>query len=121
ADGSTNFRLTNVGGLNSQGVEVEASALLGQVCTRTAPATFVDAKYTSFAAAQCYPLQTAAQGCTGTPARQNLTGERAVQSPEQKFLVGAEYSHSIGSSLEGFVQANYQHQSEVYYVAEDPQ
>jgi iron complex outermembrane receptor protein len=121
ADGSTNFRLTNVGGLNSQGVEVEASAQVGQNLTLTASATFLDAKYTSFAAAQCWPLQTAAQGCTGTPARQNLTGERAVQAPELKFLIGAEYSHAIGSSLEGFVQANYQHQSEVYYVAEDPQ
>jgi len=121
ADGSTNFRLTNVGGLNSQGVEVEASALVGQGLTLTASATFLDAKYTSFAAAQCYPLQTAAQGCTGTPARQNLTGERAVQAPKQKFLIGARYSHAISGSLEGFVQANYQYQSDVYYVAEDPQ
>jgi iron complex outermembrane recepter protein len=121
ADGTTNFRLTNVGGLNSQGVEVEASARVGQGLSLTASATFLDAKYTSFAAAQCYPLQTAAMGCSGTPARQNLTGERAVQSPERKFLVGAEYSHAIGSSLEGFIQANYQYQSDVYYVAEDPQ
>jgi iron complex outermembrane receptor protein len=121
ADGSTNFRLTNVGGLNSQGVEVEGSALVGQGLTLTASATFLDAKYTSFAAAQCYPLQTAAQGCTGTPARQNLTGERAVQAPKEKFLIGAKYSHAIGSTLEGFVQASYQYQSDVYYVAEDPQ
>jgi iron complex outermembrane recepter protein len=121
ADGTNNFRLTNVGGLNSKGVEVEASALLGQGLSLTASATFLDAKYTSYAAAQCYPLQTAAQGCSGTPARQNLTGERAVQAPEQKFLIGAEYSHAIGSSLEGFVHANYQYQSDVYYVAEDPQ
>ena len=121
ADGTTNFRLTNVGGLNSQGIEVEASALLGQGLSLTASATFLDAKYTSYAAAQCYPLQTAAQGCTGTPARQNLTGERAVQAPKQKFLIGAKYSHAISSSLEGFVQANYQYQSDVYYVAEDPQ
>jgi iron complex outermembrane recepter protein len=121
ADGTNNFRLTNVGGLSSQGVEVEASALVGENLSLTASATFLDAKYTSYAAAQCYPLQTAAQGCTGTPARQNLTGERAVQAPKQKFLIGAKYSHAIGSRLEGFIQASYQHQSDVYYVAEDPQ
>jgi len=71
--------------------------------------------------AQCYPLQTAAQGCSGTPARQNLTGARAVQAPEQKFSVGADYSHALGSRLVGFVQASYQYQSSVHYVAEDPQ
>ena len=121
ADGTTNFRLTNVGGLNSQGFEVDLAAQVGEGLKLTAGATFLDAKYTSFAAAQCYPLQTAAQGCTGTPARQNLTGQRAVQSPKEKFLVGAEYSHALGSTLEGFAQANYQYQSAVYYVAEDPQ
>ena len=44
ADGTTNFRLTNVGGLNSKGVEVEASALLGQDLNLTASATFLDAE-----------------------------------------------------------------------------
>src|SRR4029079_17671925 len=83
--------------------------------------TFLDAEYSSFDVAQCYPLQTPAQGCTGTPARQNLTGARAVQAPEQKYSVGADYSHAIGSSLVGFVQASYQYQSSLHYVAEDPQ
>ena len=44
-----------------------------------------------------------------------------MQAPKQKFLIGAKYSHAIGSRLEGFVQASYQYQSDVYYVAEDPQ
>ena len=121
ADGTTNFRLTNVGGLNTEGVEVESSARLGRDLNVTAAVTFLDAKYTSFPAAQCYPLQTAAQGCTGSPTRQNLTGERAVQAPKQKYAVGADYSHAVASNLVGFVQANYQYQSSVYYVAEDPQ
>jgi iron complex outermembrane receptor protein len=121
ADGTTNFRLTNVGGLNTKGFEVDASARLGQDLNLTASATFLDAEYTSFDVAQCYPLQTAAQGCTGTPARQNLTGARAVQAPETKYSIGADYSHAIGSRLVGFVQASYQYQSSVHYVAEDPQ
>lgn len=121
ADGTTNFRLTNVGGLNSKGFEVDSSVRVGQDLNLTASATFLDAEYTSFDAAQCYPLQTAAQGCLGSPARQNLTGERAVQAPKQKYSVGADYSHAVGSRLVGFVQANFQYQSSVYYVAEDPQ
>jgi iron complex outermembrane receptor protein len=121
ADGSVNFRLTNVGGLNTKGVEVESSARIGQDLNLMASVTFLDAKYTSFPAAQCYPLQTAAQGCTGSPTRQNLTGVRAVQAPKQKYSVGADYSHAVSSGLVGFVQASYQYQSDLYYVAEDPQ
>ena len=121
ADGTNNFRLTNVGGLNTKGFEVESSARIGRDLNLTASATFLDAKYTSFPVAQCYPLQTAAQGCIGSPARQNLTGARAVQAPKQKYSVGADYSHDVGSRLVGFVQANYQYQSSVHYVAEDPQ
>ncbi|HEY5758396.1 MAG TPA: TonB-dependent receptor [Steroidobacter sp.] len=121
ADGTTNFRLTNVGGLDTKGFEVDSAIRVGQDLNLTASATFLDAEYSSFDVAQCYPLQTAAQGCTGSPARQNLTGARAVQAPKQKYSVGADYSHPVGGSLVGFVQANYQYQSSVYYVAEDPQ
>ncbi|MEI9927523.1 MAG: TonB-dependent receptor [Sphingomonas sp.] len=71
--------------------------------------------------AQCYPLQTAAQGCAGSPTRQNLTGARAVQAPEWKLSVGADYSPSLGGNLRGVAQVNWQYQSSVYYVAEDPQ
>jgi iron complex outermembrane receptor protein len=121
ADGTTNFRLTNVGGLNSTGVEVEFGARVNEAFNLSASATFLDAKYTSFPVAQCYPLQTAAQGCTGTPARQNLTGERAVQAPKVKYQIAADYSHAVSSTLVGFAQLAYQHQSDLYYVAEDPQ
>src|SRR5688572_6637153 len=121
ADGTNNFRLTNVGGLSSKGFEVESFARLGENLNLTAAVTFLDAEYSSYPAAQCWPLQTPAQGCIGTPARQDLTGVRAVQAPKQKYSIGADYSHAIGSRLVGFVQANYQYQSSVYYVAEDPQ
>jgi iron complex outermembrane receptor protein len=66
-------------------------------------------------------LQTAALGCTGSPTRQDLTGQRAVQAPKWKFSVAVDYSPSLGGDLRGVAQANWQHQSDVYYVAEDPQ
>ncbi|MBN8816190.1 MAG: TonB-dependent receptor [Sphingomonas sp.] len=121
ADGTTNFRLTNVGGLNAKGVEVEGGARIGSDLNLAASVVYLDAKYTSFDVAQCYPLQTAAQGCTGSPTRQNLTGARAVQAPKWKFSLAADYSPSLGGDLKGIVQANWQYQSSVYYVAEDPQ
>jgi iron complex outermembrane receptor protein len=121
ADGTTNFRLTNVGGLNTKGIEFDSSGRIGSDLNLSASVAYLDAKYTSFPVAQCYPMQTAAQGCTGSPTRQNLTGARAVQAPEWKFSLGADYSPSLGGQLRGVVQANWQHQSSVYYVAEDPQ
>ncbi len=121
ADGTQNFRLTNVGGLNTRGIELDTSARLGSDLSLSASFAYLDAKYTSYPVAQCYPLQTAATGCTGTPARQNLTGERAVQAPEFKFSLSADYSPKLTDTLRGVAQVNWQHQSSVFYVARDPQ
>ena len=131
SDGTTNFRLTNVGGLNTKGVEFDSTARIGQDFNLTGSVAYLDAKYTSYAQAQCYPLQTPAQGCVAAvpatpttpaqPAYQVLTGARAIQAPKWKFAIGADYSPSLGGNLKGVVQANWQYQSSVYYVAEDPQ
>lgn len=130
-DGTSNFRLTNVGGLNTKGVELDTSARIGNDLNLGASVAYLDAKYTSFPRAQCYPLQTPAQGCVpavpaappvpAQPAYQVLTDQRAVQAPEWKFSVNADYSPSLGGDLRGIVQASWQYQSSVYYVAEDPQ
>jgi iron complex outermembrane receptor protein len=128
--GTQNFRLTNVGGLNTKGVELDTSARIGDDLNLTGSVAYLDAKYTSYEQAQCYPLQTQAQGCIPAvvapatpvhPAYQVLTGARAIQAPKWKFSIGADYSPSLGGNLKGIVQANWQYQSSVYYVAEDPQ
>ena len=129
--GTQNFRLTNVGGLNTKGFEVDASARIRDDLTLTGAVAYLDAKYTSYARAQCYPLQTVAQGCIAAvpaappnpavPAYQVLTGQRAVQAPEWKFSLGVDFSPSLGGNLKGIAQANWSYQSSVFYVAEDPQ
>ncbi len=121
ADGTSNFRLTNVGRLGTKGVEIETVVRPVEDLSLNASVAFLDAKYLSYPVSQCYPLQTAAQGCTGSPARQNLTGQRAVQAPQLKFSFTGEYSPSVGRNLRGLAQVNWQHQSSVYYAAEDPQ
>jgi iron complex outermembrane receptor protein len=122
-NGTQNFRLTNVGGLNTKGIELDSSARIGDDLNLTGSVAYLDAKYTSFPVAQCYPLQQVPATCLPptSPTFQNLTGQRAVQAPEWKFSVGADYSPSLGSDLRGVAQANWQYQSGVYYVAEDPQ
>ncbi len=131
SDGTSNFRLTNVGGLNTKGVEFDSAVHVSQDFNLTGSVAYLDARYTSYPRAQCWPLQTAAQGCIpavpaappvpAQPAYQVLTGARAIQAPEWKFSIGADYSPSLGSGLNGILQANWQYQSSVYYVAEDPQ
>ncbi|MEI6418335.1 MAG: TonB-dependent receptor [Sphingomonadales bacterium] len=121
ADGTTNFRLTNVGKLSTKGVEIDTVFRPSDVFSANASFAFLDAKYTDFPVAQCYPLQTAADGCTGSPARQNLTGARAVQAPSFKMSVLAEVSPPINDRLRAIGQFNWQHTSGVSYVARDPQ
>ncbi len=120
-DGSFNYRLTNVGRITTKGVEVESNARIGEDLNLNGGVTYLDAKYNQFDAAQCYALQTAAEGCTGTPARQNLSGTRAIQAPKWKFNVAADYSPELTSALRGVVQANWQYQSSIFFQPRDPQ
>jgi len=119
--GTNNFRLTNVGGLKTQGVEVDAMGRFGDL-SLNGSLTYLDAKYTSYARAQCYPLQTAAQGCVaGSPSYQDMTGARAIQAPKWKWTAGMEYAPSLGGSLRGVAQANVQYTSAQNYTLRDPE
>jgi len=123
ADGTSNYRLTNVGGLTTKGVEFEGTARMGRDLNLRSSVTYLDAKYSSFPVAQCYPLQTVATGCnTATsPSSQNLTGTRAVQAPKWKFELGGDYSPAITDTLNAVVQADWQYQSSLYFQARDPE
>jgi iron complex outermembrane receptor protein len=121
ADGTSNFRLTNVGRLRTRGIELEPALRIGEDMNLSGGVTYLDTKYTQFDAAQCYPLQTAAQGCTGSPTRQNLTGTTAIQAPKWKFNMGAEYTPPITAEVRGVVQANWQYQSSVFFQPRDPE
>ena len=121
ADGTANFRLTNVGKLGTKGVEIDAGFRPNRDFNINTSIAILDAKYIDFAVAQCYPGQTAALGCTGSPTRQNLTGTRAVQAPQFKASITAEYTPELKDGMRGLAQVNVQHQSSVYYAARDPQ
>ncbi len=123
ADGTQNFRLTNVGKVRTRGVEVEVAARVSDDLSLSGSATYDDAKIRSFPGAQCYPGQTVAQGCTGTPARQNLAGFRPAQAPLWKATATFDYSPDIaGLPVRPVIQGNYVYQSEVNYsINQDPQ
>ncbi|WP_347302617.1 TonB-dependent receptor [Croceibacterium sp. TMG7-5b_MA50] len=96
-EGVLNFRLTNVGGLRTRGVEVETVIRPVADLTLTGAGSYVDAKITSYPGAPCYMGQTVAQGCTGTPASQDLTGVQLLQAPEWKLTGSLDYSPQIGN------------------------
>jgi iron complex outermembrane receptor protein len=110
-DGTINFRLANVGKLRTRGVELEGGVRFNRALNLSGGVTYDDARILSFPLAQCYPLQTAAQGCAGTPARQNLAGFRPAQAPEWKLSVTADYTPRLTDTLDGVAQAAYNYQS----------
>ncbi len=120
-DGTSNYRLANVGRVGLQGVEFESSGRI-QNLSVGANIAWLDADIDSFPLAQCFPLQTAAQGCTGSPARQSLTGRTPPQAPKWKLALNADYHHSLGSlPFEGVVSGNWAYQSRVNYsLSQDP-
>ena len=122
-DGTSNFRLTNVGKLRTQGLELDSSARLTDELHLDASAAFIDTQITSFPVAQCYPLQTAAQGCTGSPARQNLGGATPAQAPKVKLSADLDYAHPLSNTpFELTGTASYAYQSTVNYsLNQDPQ
>ncbi|MDB5460076.1 MAG: TonB-dependent receptor [Caulobacteraceae bacterium] len=122
ADGTVNYRLTNVGRIHTRGVELDSSGRLDNLQLGFS-AAYLDAVIDSFPLAQCYPLQTAAQGCTGNPSRQSLTGRTPPQAPKWKLSANFDYHHGLGSlPFDGVVQGLYTYQSEVNYsLNQDPQ
>ena len=126
ADGTVNYRLTNVGKLRTRGVEVETAARVTQDFTIGGSFAYLDAKITDFPDAQCFTNQTAAQGCipaaNGIPAHQNLSGSRPPQAPKWKLTANFDYAHDLGSlPFQGVIQGAYTYQSKVNYsLNQDP-
>lgn len=96
ADGTQNFRLTNVGKVRIRGVEAEASARPVTGLTLNASMTYLDAKFVRFEGAACYVGQTVDEGCVGTPARQDLTGKAMLLSPRWKMAGSFDYAVPLG-------------------------
>jgi iron complex outermembrane recepter protein len=121
--GVQNFRLTNVGTVKTKGVELEGDYRASRGLRLNAAMAYTDAVIDSFPFANCYPGQTAAQGCTGTPARQDLGGKRLPSAPKWKLNAGWDYSHSLGSlPFEGLFAGSYLWQSEQNFsLNQDPQ
>jgi iron complex outermembrane receptor protein len=113
--------LTNVGELNTQGLEIDAVALLGENLTLTLSAAWIDATIEKYPGANCYPGQTEAQGCMELPDEnstrvQDLSGEDLNNSPDFKFALGAQYDVPLPSlPFDGFITGSYTWQDELNF------
>jgi iron complex outermembrane receptor protein len=109
-NGVPTFRLTNVGKSRTRGLEVDFLARPIEGLSIYGGGVLLDARFVDYATATCYPGQTAQQGCTGTPARQDLSGAR-LGVPRVKLNVGWDYAMPMGS-YEGLFGGSYTWQDE---------
>ena len=125
-DGVFSFVLSNVGKVETQGVEIDFTALPMENLTLSGGMAYVDAKIKEFEGAGCtfgqsfrgvgYKGQTT---CGGTTATQDLSGGVLPATPEWKFTLAASYLIPLTSmpfDLE--VNGNYRYQDKVQFVIE---
>ncbi len=110
--------VTNVGELRTRGLELEVQAKPINTLLLEASVAWVDATIKKFPNTNCYPGQTAAEGCVlidGVPL-QDLSGKRLSNAPRTKLNLGATYNFPIGESgYSGIANLNGQYQSSVNY------
>ncbi|MEM7728736.1 MAG: TonB-dependent receptor [Pseudomonadota bacterium] len=129
--------LTNVGSVETTGIEVELLAQLSENTTLQGGVSVTDATITDFPNSSCYFGQTAAQGCVpvvlsdnGTPGDptddivsnlQDASGTRLPNAPAIKMSATLRQVVPLETSFDGFVQLNMRTQSETNFsLAGDP-
>ncbi|MGB3624650.1 MAG: TonB-dependent receptor, partial [Henriciella sp.] len=102
--------------------EGEVTALPADGLTLSTAFAYTNATFDEFIGAPCYQLQTAAEGCTGTPAAQDLSGKDLPNAPQWVINALARYERPLTQSLDGFVQLGVQYRDDVQSsLTNDPQ
>ena len=132
--------LQSIGELRTRGAELDAALKATVNLTFNASYAYTRATVVQFAGAPCYTGQTAAQGCeqitttevnpadpnqtitVNGPTGQNLAGKGLNNVPLNKFDIGGEYDHGLGSlPFAGFISFDSRFQSAVNFsLNQDP-
>ena len=114
--------ITNVGKLETMGVEVDFQLLVSENFRLVGGLAWVDAEIEEFEGADCWTGQTAGcneiiSGGMGTGAfAQDLSGEELNNSPDLKLTLSAEYTISGGDlPFDFFINGSYQWQDDVNF------
>lgn len=113
--GVGSFVVQNAGSLRARGVEANLSWGLTPGLTLSGGIAYNDAVYTSFSGAQCYPGQTAAQGCIAGSF--DASGSRLVNAPEGSGTVALDYETLVASGYRLFGHADLAARSSVNFSA----
>ena len=120
-NGELKLAITNVGSLETKGVEIDTIALLGDYVTLNASIAWIDATVDDYPGAACYRGQTEAQGCVEiTPGSgafvQDLSGQDLNNSPDWKVNLGGRVDIPLNSMpFDGFLNFTYNWQDEVNF------
>lgn len=108
------FFLDNAGELETQGLELELSAQLTENLGLMGSMAWIQAEFTDYDGAACYPQQTEAEGCVN--GIQDLSGKDMPNSPDFTSSLTARYFIPLESlPFDGFVQGSWFYQDEVQY------
>jgi iron complex outermembrane recepter protein len=110
------YTIRNAGGSDNKGIEFQGLYRVDTHLSVHGSLELIDLEFTSYPNAQCYPGQTAAQGCNnfGLPnASQDLSGTNYGDSPVAAN-VGLAYEHALTDSL------NYTLAGDVYFNSRAP-
>jgi iron complex outermembrane recepter protein len=112
------FVTQNAANTLSQGIELETSYRPSRALTLRASASYNDAHFDDFAAAQCYTGQTAAQGCIADPvtkaSTQSLTGREVYRSPKWILAGGVVYEQALPADYRLTWNADLRHSTGYY-------
>ncbi|MEH6569611.1 MAG: TonB-dependent receptor [Halioglobus sp.] len=113
-DNSLETKLNNVGELETQGIELEGIALIGDNLTLSFGVAYIDAVIKSFEGADCYPGQTEAEGCIDR--QQDIVDGELNNSPDWKWNIVADYHLELNSMpFYGFLNLSYVWQDDVNF------
>ncbi len=118
---TSTFFLTNVDSIHTQGLEVSSNGYLTERWRGTVSASLLDAKIDRYDGADCYPGQTVANGCLGTPGRQDIRDKPLPNAPKVKLNATTDYTFNAGAHGYLKLAAAYRWQSRTgFAMDQDP-
>jgi iron complex outermembrane receptor protein len=116
------FTLSNAGALRTRGVEADIVVQPAAGLTLSGNAAYTEATFLDYVS-NCYPGQTAAQGCIATPKpHQDLSGATLANAPKLTYTLTGDYDFPIDQfDKVGFLHLTYHHTSSILYNSnQDP-
>ena len=104
------FLLVSAGEAVTEGLEVDLTLKPTPNWLINMGYAYTDATYESYPKGECYPGQSAAEGCVG--GQQDLSGHQIANAPKNKFTMQTRLDFDLGGSFVPYIGGSYRYQSE---------